>query len=350
MDRRRLHLIAPAGVLWPFLQHLRFDEPNELTRLVRDAIDAAYEVTADETLLAAREDEYRGGRTDDAARARDIQDALADERTAAVIAIRGGAWLTRILPRIDFGVLDRRTRPVAMIGFSELTTLVNIVGAHPHGLGVYDLSPAFLAYGLRRQTPPDAPEESTTPETHRERASFADRIRTETAACFQCFIEMIEGRRRGEPIPCTLVRGAPPCERDATFVGGNLTVLSTLVGTPFERCIDPSERWMMIEDFNDKPERFDRFLAHLTLAGYWERCHGVLLGNFHRREHDLHEAMIAILEHHLPEKRSIPILHTDRIGHVWPMSPLPLHCPLRLERYNETQYTITWPPERTRVV
>jgi len=332
---RRIHLIAPAGSLGSYLEDIEFRSVHALLDLAQTSVGSDYQITANLNVLDAVEDEDRGGRLDDAERARDIENALADDDVAAIVALRGGAWLTRILPRIRFGVLDRRTRPVAMIGFSELTTLVNIVGAHPNGLGVYELSPAFLSYGLKR---------ATTVDPH------PDTLRRESGGFFEHLVAMIEGRRSIGPIEAALVRGEMPDDRTATFVGGNLTVFSTLVGSVFAESIDPAGRWIMLEDFNDKPERFDRLLAHLTLARFWDRCAGVLLGDFHFGYRDLQDVMIAMLGCHLPDDRNIPVLTTRQIGHVWPMTPLPLCRLLRVTRQGDTMFNIHWSEDTTRVI
>ncbi len=349
MARRHIHFIAPAGSLRTYLEHLSLTDSQSLVALIQETVGPDYGVTADLTLLSAVEDEARGGRTDDVARARDIERSLADDRVAAIIALRGGAWLSRVLPRIDFGVLDHRERPVAMIGFSELTTLVNIVGAHRHGLGLYDISPAFLSYGLRRYALTHAEETGGFDEV-KANDWMRRRVHTETSACFSHFVAMIEGRETCEPLSCRLVRGSLPESVTATFVGGNLTVFSTLIGSRFEPCVNPAGRWIVIEDFNDRPERLDRFLAHLTLAGYWDRCAGVLLGDFHHRGRNIRPLVLAMLDYHLPAGGTVPVLTTDRIGHRWPMSPFPLHRPLNIRRCSDVAYTIGWPANVTGVV
>ena len=106
----------------------------------------------------------------------------------------------------------------------------------------------------------------------------------------------------------------------------------------------------MIEDYNDSLERIDRFLAHLTLAGLWERCAGILVGDFHKGYDELISAVISLLDYHLPPERSIPVLTTKQIGHIWPMSPLPLHVPLRIERTSGDGFTIRWPPSALQTI
>jgi len=73
------------------MESLDIDRPQELVSQAQAAIGPEYQVTADIDLLNAEEDEERGGRTDDDARAADITQALTSDDIAAIIAVRGGA-------------------------------------------------------------------------------------------------------------------------------------------------------------------------------------------------------------------------------------------------------------------
>jgi muramoyltetrapeptide carboxypeptidase len=348
MKRPRVHLIAPAGSCWPFLEALELKSAAELIAIVQDAIGCQFEVSGDEELIQAREAEQTGGRVDDAYRAADLQRALAADEVAAIVLIRGGAWFTRILPHIDFSVLDRRRSPVALFGFSELTTAVNIVASYRHGLGIYDMGPAFLTYGLKRYAATRTGADS--PASSRPASWMRQRLRCELAAFFGDVVSMIEGRGTRRPITAYLASGRIPDRVQTSFSGGNLTVLSALVGTAFDDVLNPAGRWLVIEDFNEKVERIDRFLAHLTLAGYWTKCEGILLGDFHKGYEDLTQAVLALLRFHLSEASPVPVLVADQVGHIWPMSPLPLHLALTIERRDESGYSIHWPAEALRTV
>jgi muramoyltetrapeptide carboxypeptidase len=347
LPSRRIHFFAPAASGRLLIEKLNLASGEELLIHLRDIIGPNYMVTGDPALIEAGENELRGGRSDDAERAEEIERALGNDDVVALVALRGGAWLTRILPRIDFSVLDRRITRVAVIGFSEMTTLVNIVGAHRNGLGIYDMSPGFLAYGLKRHALRHEPELTgeTTPDDW-----VAGRMREEFARYVRHIIAMVEGRETVSPIVARLVRGAMPEQMEATFLGGNLTVFSTLIGSRYEADLHPAGKWLMLEDFNDKLERLDRFLAHITLAGYWERCEGVLLGDFHQGARDLTGPVLDLLDRHVATTQSLPVLVASTIGHVWPMSPLPLHQPLRLRRDDVDSFLIDWPSELTGVV
>ena len=336
MLQRKLHLIAPAGPCRPFFQALKIDTAAGLLACVQEGIGPDYHVTGNESLIGAREDEDHGGRDDDEQRAADIENALADSDVAAILLVRGGAWFTRILPRIDTSVLDRRSTPIALFGFSELTTLVNMVGAHPNGRGIYDMGPAFLKYGLRRYAEAlgsREPEEWMREQLHPHLIEFLRDV-----------VSMIEGRGSERLITAKLIDGELPDHSSVSFVGGNLTVLTTLVGTPYRSCITPARRWLVIEDLNEKPERLDRLLAHLTLSGFWDKCQGLLLGDFHKGERTLTSAVAELLKYHLPPRRRIPVLMTEQVGHIWPMSPLPLHAPVMLERVDADTFSLNWAP------
>lgn len=341
MARPRLHLVSPAGAARPFLDVLKLSSTAELLALVSHAVGPAYEITGNSALIEATEDEHHGGRADDAARASDITEALADDHTAAIMFVRGGAWFTRVLPHIDFTALDRRTRPVAVFGFSEATTLVNIVGAHPMGRGIYDMGPAFLTYGLRRHAVLRARFDG--PDAPRPEDWMRSRMRPEFVAYFEDVRRIMDGAGTQRTVRAKLVRDALPRDEPAVFVGGNLTVLSTLVGSMFDQTVRPVGRWLVLEDFNDKIERLDRFLAHLTLARYWDRCAGVLLGDFHRGYDDLTPAVLELLRYHVPADDRLPVLTTGDVGHIWPMAPLPLHTPVRFLRIGDDEFNMEWP-------
>ncbi len=388
MSDKRIHLIAPAAPCGPFLRAMKLDSAPSLIEHVQHIVGSDYRVTGDVNLLDAEEDERAGGRTDDRARAKDLEAALSDSAVAAMIAVRGGAWFTRILPSIDFSVLDRRSTRIAVFGFSEVTPLINIVGAHRNGLGLYSMGPAFLTYGLRRYaatqrdsaggstlpasdppvsplvkgggsgsagaSPAPSPHPYPLPKREGDPATpqqwMETQLRDEFRAYFEEVVSILEGRHGELTLTARLVSGDVSAPTTAAFTGGNLTVLSPMIGSRFADAIDPRGRWLLLEDFNDKPERFDRFLSHLTLAGFWDRCAGVLLGDFHNADGDLLDAIVALLPYHLPANRSVPVMATPQVGHIWPMTPMPLHAPATIEQAEDYSYVLRWRGSALKIV
>lgn len=348
MTRPAIHLIAPAGSCVKFLSLIGAPAPKDFLSLVQDHVGRDFLVTGDEELIGAEENEEAGGRGDDMRRAQDIQQALGDSNVVALVTVRGGAWFSRILRHIDFNVLNSRTTPVAVFGFSELTTLVNIVAARSNGRGVYDMGPAFLPYGLRRHATIHAQYADGQPIDPKRWA--VDRLPASFRAFWTDVVSMVRGNGTKRAITSTLVRGKMPEQSEAVLVGGNLVVLCSLVGTPYQSAIRPDGKWLLLEEINEKPERIDRYLANLTLAGFWNECQGLLLGDFHNNGEDLAPIVESLLPYHFPNDRSIPILRTQQVGHIWPMSPLPLHTPVMLNRTSNRTYSVDWCPSSLQLV
>jgi muramoyltetrapeptide carboxypeptidase len=65
------------------------------------------------------------------------------------------------------------------------------------------------------------------------------------------------------------------------LLGGNLTLLQALIGTPFFP--DLSGAILFLEDVNEDVYRIDRMLAHLKLAGVLDNLAGVMIGRFTER-------------------------------------------------------------------
>ena len=330
--RRVIHLAAPAAPVAGFIQRLDLPDADAFFDYVQRTLGPDWRVRGDASLLAAPEDDRQGGRQDDAARAADLQAALADDDVAAVLTVRGGAWFARLGRRLDLRVLERRTQPVAVLGFSELTPLVNAVARYPLAHGIYDMGPAFLPYGLRRA---GVSGDGTEPTTEQLRAALDDYLRD--------VARMLGGRPSARPVTAQLVQGALPERSVATFVGGNLTLLMTMLAGPAGHRLEPAGHWLLIEDLNEKPERIDRWLAALGLAGWWERCAGLLLGDFHRGDESLLDAVLQLLPYHLPASRTLPVLATADVGHTYPMSPLVLNQPIELQRIGPDQYALLQP-------
>ncbi len=348
MPQPRIHLVAPAAPCGPFLRSLKLDSAQDLIGWVQQIVGLRFAVTGVPELLDTAENDRTGGRPDDVERAKDLEAALADSSVAAIISLRGGAWFTRILPHIDFRVLERRTSRVTVFGFSELTPLINIVAAYGTGVGIYFMGPAFLTYGLRGYAATQL--ERNTPNSATPQEWMEDRLHDECAVYFRQVLALIEGRHGDVTITARCIAGSRDVPAAASFVGGNLSVVSPMVGSSYARVIDPKDRWLLLEDFNDKPERFDRFFSHLTLAGYWERCAGVLLGDFHNRDGDLMDAVAAMLRFHIPRQVRVPVLATSEVGHTWPMKPLPFNVPATITRLDDNRYSLRWSPAAYRTI
>jgi len=311
---RRVHLIAHANPATKDVKRFRFADTQAYLDFIRAHLPAPLRLTCSPRLLEAVEDQQRGGRRDDAARIRDLQGALDDPDTLAIVAASGGAYVARILPHLDFTPLARRGRPLWTLGFSEMTNFVNLVASYRGGRGLYWLCPNYLGWKIRPLT--------------RARAAFAEfwRVLPEILDGQRpsAFEQLVSGPLRGRLVSGK-VRPGP-----VRLAGGCLSVLAAAVGGALGRRIRPAGHWLAIEDVSEPPYRIDRHLATLKIAGWFERVAGVLVGMFHTDGADQIDAVVELLKFHLPRERRVPVIVTRTFGHLWPMLPVPINRALRM--------------------
>lgn len=237
----RIALIAPSG---PLLDRDDLQRAAELCRALghEPALGSH----------AARRHGYLAGY--DHERLADLNAALTADDVDAVWCIRGGYGVTRILAGVDFAALARRPKPV--IGFSDITALLN---ALTRATGVVTFHGPTARHPL----------------TAFSRRHFERVLSSPTAA----------GRlERLDPPAGVLVPAAPrivtivPGRAEGTLIGGNLTLLQCLVGTPWQPVFEGA--LLFLEDVGEDLYRVDRVLSHMRLAGALERLAGVLVGQF----------------------------------------------------------------------
>ena len=221
----RLAIVAPAG---PFDRDL-FDAGVAWLR-------TRYEVAFDESIYS-RTGFHAGN---DERRLAEIEAALADPDVDAILCARGGYGVTRLLPRLSPETVAAAAKPV--VGFSDITAL--------HAL--------WARAGIRSY--------------HAEMVANLGRADD----CFrEAWVAALEGTCRAMEHPVTTI--APGTAR-GRLTGGNLAVLVSLLGTPFEPPLEGTI--LFLEDVGERPYRVDRMLTQATQAGWFSRCAGVALGTF----------------------------------------------------------------------
>ena len=187
----------------------------------------------------------------DKERAGDVMAMFADRAVKGIFCVRGGYGSARLLPLLDYVAIRRN--PKVFIGFSDLTSLHCALRKKSDLVTFYgpmtvsflaEKSPRFLRESLWRAVAgPGAP------------ASILQGYHRKT----------VEVVRRGKV--------------SAELIGGNLSVLSTVLGTPYQP--DFRGRILFLEDVDEKPYAVDRLLTHLFNAGVLSQAAGVAIGIFH---------------------------------------------------------------------
>ena len=179
----------------------------------------------------------------DQERCEDFQNALDNPNIKAIWCARGGYGTVRILDKLDYTKFLEQ--PKWIIGYSDITALHNQI----HNLGVQSLH-AMMCVSLPK-------DESEVEQTI---ATFKKAIFGETLSY------TLEGSKYNQT-----------GEVRAPIVGGNLTMLHTMLGS--KTSVDTSGKILFIEEIGEYKYHIDRMLQSLKRAGYFDHCKGVIVGD-----------------------------------------------------------------------
>lgn len=236
-------LIAPASNVFE----------TEETRFAIDVVRSlGFEVREGQHLYA--KSQYLAG--SDADRAADINAMFADKSVDAIFCLRGGYGTPRILPYLDYDLI--RKNPKVLLGYSDITALLNAITAKSglvtfHGpIAKQNFSDYTLSeYRKVLVKPAKHPTIGAPPPFHAAPGQVEQKNR---------ITRFTGGTARGH------------------LIGGNLTLISATIGTPFEP--DFRGALLFLEDDGEAPYRIDRMLTQLWLAGKLDEIAGVAFGKF----------------------------------------------------------------------
>jgi muramoyltetrapeptide carboxypeptidase len=174
----------------------------------------------------------------DEERVADLQAAFADPEVRAIFTVRGGYGCARLLPALDWRAAAGSGKP--LVGFSDVTALHLALVANG-GLGIH--GPVVLR--LAEEPPESTDRLFALLETGTPPAPLTGRC-------------VVDGRATGP------------------LVGGCLSLVSRLVGTPFLPSLDGAV--LLLEDVGEKPSALDAMWNQLRLAGHLDRLAGVAVG------------------------------------------------------------------------
>ena len=187
----------------------------------------------------------------DAERAADLNTMFADQEVKAIICLRGGSGAARLLPLLDYDLIRRN--PKVLLGYSDITALHNAIHAQtglvtfhgPNGTGSWN---AFNADQFRRV--------------------FFSRELMQYQNVIDAKGELAQRQNRTVTLSGGKVQGE--------LIGGNLTVLTALAGSPYLPAFDG--KILFLEDVEEAPYRIDRMLSTLKLMGALDRISGFIFG------------------------------------------------------------------------
>lgn len=186
---------------------------------------------------------------DDEARASDLMGMFADEEVKAIICVRGGYGSGRLLPMLDYRFIRRH--PKIFIGFSDITALH--CAFHTHSRLV-----TFHGPTLNTDITNEDPSEFSV-------HSLLKTVMEPSAPGSICDDD---ARQDVKVLKSGMATGP--------LMGGNLSVLSMMMGTPFLPRFKGAI--FFFEDVDEPPYRVDGRLTQLLNAGVLQQAAGVAVG------------------------------------------------------------------------
>jgi muramoyltetrapeptide carboxypeptidase len=191
---------------------------------------------------------YLGGSIQE--RLDDLHAMFADAEVRAVMCVRGGYGTAMLLDRIDFSLIARN--PKIFTGYSDITAL---------HLGIHQRTGLVTFHG-----PTLLSDFSEYTLEHFRRALFDPRP-------LGLLANPPESNRLRPRHPVRTIRGG---KARGPLIGGNLSLISSTMGTPWE--IQTEGKLLFIEDVDEQPYSMDRMLTQLRLAGKFRGIRGLILG------------------------------------------------------------------------
>lgn len=219
----------------------------------------------------------------DADRAADIEEALRDPEVKAIISWRGGYGSIRTVATLDTSLFVKY--PKWIVGFSDITVFHALFGT----LGLESI------HGNMPCNFFDGPDSEKSNEILRS-ALFGE-IKSYTTAPhpYSRF-----GKARGR------------------LIGGNLSLWSSTIGTPWENHID-EDCILFIEDIDERMLSVDRMLWTMKCGGYLDRAKAIIIGQFTdtNGEDEWKRDVYSLIKEHM-DRLDCPVLFGCDCGHEQP--------------------------------
>jgi muramoyltetrapeptide carboxypeptidase len=258
-----------------------------LKRAVKRLQALGHEVEVDPSALSQHQ-RFAG---DDAERLAAVSRA-ANSRADVAMMTRGGYGLTRLLPNLPYKTLAKAVeRGTQFVGLSDFTALSLAMLAQT-GTPTWQGPLVIDDFGLTGE-PDDIMQ-----------------------ACLDDLL-VGHGEGAGWMVPKVDALNKPLRINNATLWGGNLSVLCSLVGTPYMPTVKGGV--LFVEDVAEHPYRVERMLTQLQHAGVLKQQKALLIGRFTQfkavKGYDRGFGMDTVVAR-LRDQLNIPVLTGLPLGHV----------------------------------
>lgn len=243
----------------------------------------------------------------DEQRLEDLHWAFSNKEIDGVWCIRGGYGATRILPKVDFNLIKKN--PKIFIGYSDITALhvaiyqkTGLVTFHgPVGTSDYNDFTKSNALNILMNPTPQYKLNHAAENLKNESNLFKVEVIT-------------KGQCQGQ------------------LIGGNLSLLSAMDGTPYA-LKNLKGKILFMEDIDERPYRIDRMLTQMLQSHDFTQLAGIALGVFEDCNPKTDENSLSLIEC-LKDRLGnlgIPVIYGLSFGHISHQFTLPMGIEARLD-------------------
>lgn len=240
----------------------------------------------------------------DAERLDDLHAAFRDSMVKGILCARGGYGCMRLLPDLDFNLIAQH--PKVLIGFSDITALLVPLYQRCGLVGFY--GPMLTSNLIHGE--PYSQDEMLKLTTGQGSVPYSVPNR-DTYHCYQ------------------------PGVVEAPLLGGNLSLLTALCGTPFQPRL--AGHIVFIEDWKEKHYSLDRKFQQLKMAGVLDGIAGLILCDFSDIEAEPGQSLPDFLKE-ITADLNVPVGYGFSVGHGEQTATLPIGC---VARFDATAGTVT---------
>jgi muramoyltetrapeptide carboxypeptidase len=221
-------IIAPAGPV----------EPDTLRSGIEILIGLGFKPVLGSHLYNKKG--YLAG--DDISRLEDIHEMFENKDIKAIFCARGGYGCTRLLEQLDYSLIRRN--PKIIMGFSDITALL---------ISIWGQTGLITFHG-----------------------PLVTSLKNDSQYNVKHVVDLLGGEG-GLSISLEQAEAFSPGEAEGVFVGGNLSLIIHLIGTPYLPSLDGNI--LFIEEKGEAPYRLDRMLTHLHQGGIFKNIKGLIIGS-----------------------------------------------------------------------
>jgi muramoyltetrapeptide carboxypeptidase len=270
---------SPAGAVW---------DENQIETFSTILKNFGFRVVIGKTL----KEKFGYFAGSDELRAAELNELFANKTIKAIFCMKGGWGCARILNKLDYKII--KENPKVLIGFSDITALLLAITAKT---GLITFHGPVGNSGWNEFT----------------KNVFTNVVMTKKQFSFP-----------ENPIGEDKIYTIHPGKVRGELVGGNLTVLSSLIGS--EYLPNWKNKILFLEEAKEEPYSIDRMLTQLKLSGVLDSISGFVFGKCAKclaeeplKAFTFHEV---ILQHIQPLK--IPAYYGAMIGHIENKLTIPL--------------------------